>query len=65
MADVDQQGTKITQCPWENAFWDGEQMAFGEGLDTLDVTTTAGPNRRGHVDALGLDKTAPRAWLCR
>ncbi len=35
---LNQQGTKITQCPWENAFWDGEQMAFGEGLDTLDVT---------------------------
>jgi Zn-dependent metalloprotease len=31
-------GKSVTNCPWLNAFWDGEQMAFGEGLDTLDVT---------------------------
>jgi Zn-dependent metalloprotease len=26
------------QCPWANAFWDGEQMAFGEGVTTMDIT---------------------------
>ena len=26
------------ECPWANAFWDGEQMAFGEGVSTDDVT---------------------------
>ncbi|GAA0640983.1 M4 family metallopeptidase [Kutzneria viridogrisea] len=26
------------QCPYLNAFWDGEQMAFGEGVTTDDVT---------------------------
>jgi bacillolysin len=26
------------QCPFPNAFWDGEQMAFGEGVTTLNVT---------------------------
>jgi bacillolysin len=25
-------------CPFLNAFWDGEQMAFGEGVTTDDVT---------------------------
>ncbi|WP_196778073.1 M4 family metallopeptidase, partial [Lentzea aerocolonigenes] len=25
-------------CPFLNAFWDGEQMAFGEGVTTKDVT---------------------------
>ncbi|MBV8934173.1 MAG: M4 family metallopeptidase [Kutzneria sp.] len=25
-------------CPFLNAFWDGEQMAFGEGITTNDVT---------------------------
>ncbi|WP_434447284.1 M4 family metallopeptidase [Lentzea sp. E54] len=25
-------------CPYLNAFWDGEQMAFGEGVTTKDVT---------------------------
>ncbi|WNV87932.1 M4 family metallopeptidase [Umezawaea sp. Da 62-37] len=25
-------------CPYANAFWDGEQMAFGEGVSTVDVT---------------------------
>ncbi|MEC3974121.1 M4 family metallopeptidase [Amycolatopsis sp. H20-H5] len=31
-------GVRRTQCPWANAFWDGEQMAFGEGVTTLDIT---------------------------
>ena len=26
------------ECPFENAFWDGEQMVYGEGLVTDDVT---------------------------
>jgi bacillolysin len=26
------------QCPFANAFWDGEQMAFGEGVTTDDIT---------------------------
>ncbi|MEC3978313.1 M4 family metallopeptidase [Amycolatopsis sp. H20-H5] len=26
------------QCPYANAFWDGEQMAFGEGVTTDDIT---------------------------
>jgi bacillolysin len=25
-------------CPYENAFWDGEQMVFGEGVTTDDIT---------------------------
>lgn len=25
-------------CPFPNAFWDGQQMAFGEGVTTRDVT---------------------------
>ncbi|WP_370944297.1 M4 family metallopeptidase [Amycolatopsis sp. cg5] len=31
-------GLRHTQCPWTNAFWDGEQMAFGEGVTTMDIT---------------------------
>ena len=27
-----------TECPFENAFWDGEQMVYGEGMVTDDVT---------------------------
>jgi bacillolysin len=26
------------ECPFANAFWDGEQMAFGEGVTTDDIT---------------------------
>jgi Zn-dependent metalloprotease len=26
------------RCPFLNAFWDGEQMAFGEGVTTEDIT---------------------------
>jgi Zn-dependent metalloprotease len=26
------------KCPFENAFWDGEQMVYGDGLVTDDVT---------------------------
>jgi Zn-dependent metalloprotease len=26
------------QCPFQNAFWDGQQMVFGEGLAADDVT---------------------------
>ena len=26
------------ECPFENAFWDGEQMVYGDGLVTDDVT---------------------------
>jgi Zn-dependent metalloprotease len=26
------------QCPYQNAFWDGQQMVFGEGLTADDVT---------------------------
>jgi Zn-dependent metalloprotease len=26
------------ECPFENAFWDGEQMVYGKGLVTDDVT---------------------------
>jgi bacillolysin len=31
-------GRRHRRCPWPNAFWDGEQMAFGEGVTTLDIT---------------------------
>ena len=31
-------GLRHQQCPWANAFWDGEQMAFGEGVTTMDIT---------------------------
>ncbi|QUQ63899.1 M4 family metallopeptidase [Kutzneria sp. CA-103260] len=31
-------GVRRQQCPWANAFWDGEQMAFGEGVTTMDIT---------------------------
>ena len=26
------------ECPFENAFWDGEQMVYGDGLVTDDIT---------------------------
>lgn len=29
---------QLLQCPYANAFWNGEQMAFGEGVTTDDVT---------------------------
>ncbi|RJQ67376.1 M4 family peptidase [Pseudonocardiaceae bacterium YIM PH 21723] len=27
-----------SECPFANAFWDGTQMAFGQGLSTIDIT---------------------------
>jgi len=28
----------VIQCPFQNAFWDGEQMAFGDGVVEDDIT---------------------------
>lgn len=28
----------VVQCPYPNAFWDGEQMAFGDGVVEDDIT---------------------------
>jgi len=29
---------QLLDCPYANAFWNGEQMAFGEGVSTDDIT---------------------------
>ncbi|RJQ67383.1 M4 family peptidase [Pseudonocardiaceae bacterium YIM PH 21723] len=31
-------GCDTQQCPYTNAFWDGQQMFFGDGLSTDDIT---------------------------
>ncbi|MET7993693.1 M4 family metallopeptidase [Amycolatopsis sp. NPDC005232] len=36
--ETESDGRRHTQCPWANAFWEGEQMAFGEGVTTMDIT---------------------------
>lgn len=47
---------QLLQCPYANAFWNGEQMGFGEGVTTDDVT--------GHELSHGVtEAVAPLTYL--